>query len=237
MININMINNYGYMINKSSMCPDKLKKIIDDLTVKPMIKSSFAPKNTEPDSFAIYQEGAAKLLLPKYYAIEHLGMPNTIETFINDMDRIKVKFAGKPRDYQIEIIEQCKQSFFEKNNTLKPFGGGIITIPPGKGKTFIALYLLWLLKVKTLIVVHTEFLVGQWRERIHQYIPNAKIGVIQGKKINIENKDIVIGMLQSISGKDYDDDIFEGFPLVIFDEVHHLGAKMFSKALLKIQWN
>lgn len=231
-----MINNYGYMVNKCDLTSEKLAEIKNDLTVKPMIKSSFMPGNKEPDSFAIYQEGATKLLLPKYYAIEKLGMPKQIETHINDMDRINVKFAGKPRDYQMEIINQCKQSFLSNENaSLKAFGGGIITIPPGRGKTFIALYLVWLLKVKTLIVVHTEFLVGQWRERIHQYIPNAKIGVIQGKKINTEGKDIVIGMLQSISGKEYDDDIFEGFPLVIFDEVHHLGAKMFSKALLKIQ--
>lgn len=228
-----MINNYGYMINKSDLNPLLLKQIIDDLTMKPKINSMYNKKK-EQVSFTIFQEGTTKLLLPKYYAIKKLGYPKTINTEIHDIDRINITLDGEPRKYQIEIIEQCKKHFFE-NNKLKSYGGGIITIPPGKGKTFIALYMLWLLKFKTLIIVHTSFLVGQWKERIKQYLPDARIGIIQGKKINIENKDIVIGMLQSISGKNYDDDIFEGFPLVIFDEVHHLGAKMFSQALLKIQ--
>jgi superfamily II DNA or RNA helicase len=223
------------MVNKSDLRPDLLQTIRDELTVKPMIKSSFIKKAVE--AYPVFQEGQTRLLLPKYYALEKLGKPAIIDCSINDADRINLTFRGKPRDYQLEIIDKCSEYLFEEHEKmrLKPYGGGVITIPPGKGKTFIALYLLFICKVKTLIVVHTEFLVGQWMERIKQYIPDARIGVIQGKKIDIDNKDIVIGMLQSISGKDYDDDIFEGFPLVIFDEVHHLGAKMFSKALLKIQ--
>ena len=46
-------------------------------------------------------------------------------------------------------------------------------------------------------------------------------------------EDIVIGMLQSISMKEYDDSVFEEFGFVIYDECHHLGAEVFSKALLK----
>ena len=35
------------------------------------------------------------------------------------------------------------------------------------------------------------------------FLPNAKVGKIQGEIIDIEDKDIVIGMLQSLSMKDY----------------------------------
>jgi superfamily II DNA or RNA helicase len=34
--------------------------------------------------------------------------------------------------------------------------------------------------------------------------------------------------------KDYETDIFKNFDLVIYDECHHLGAKVFSQALLKV---
>ena len=47
----------------------------------------------------------------------------------------------------------------------------------------------------------------------------AKIGIIQQKKIDIDGKDIVIGMLQSIAKDKYDPDIFRDFGLVIFDVV------------------
>ena len=40
---------------------------------------------------------------------------------------------------------------------------------------------------------------NQWAERIAEFLPGARIGRIQGEIIDIEDKDIVLGMLQSIS--------------------------------------
>ena len=57
---------------------------------------------------------------------------------------------------------------------------------------------------KTLVIVHKSFLMKQWEERILQFLPNARIGKIQGEIIDIENKDIVLGMLQSLSVKEYE---------------------------------
>jgi len=42
---------------------------------------------------------------------------------------------------------------------------------------------------------------NQWIERIEQFLPNARVGKIQGEHIDIDNKDIVLGMLQSLSSK------------------------------------
>jgi superfamily II DNA or RNA helicase len=98
--------------------------------------------------------------------------------------------------------------------------------------TTISLYLSSILKKKTLVVVHKSFLLNQWIERIKQFT-NAKIGIIRQKKIDVENKDIVVGMLQSISMKEYDDDLFKQFGCVIFDEAHHCASRIFFKALQK----
>ena len=85
------------------------------------------------------------------------------------------------------------------------------------------------LKLKTLVIVHKTFLQNQWVERISEFT-NCKIGIIRQKKVDIENKDIVIGMLQSVSMIDYDKDIFKDFGLVIFDEVHIiLDLESFAK--------
>ena len=104
-------------------------------------------------------------------------------------------------------------------------------MPCGYGKTVIGLYLCAKLKVKTLVVVHKEFLVNQWKERIKQFLPDAKIGKIQSNKIYIDGYDIVIGMLQSISMIEYNQDIFNDFGFVIYDECHHSGAETFSSFL------
>ena len=67
------------------------------------------------------------------------------------------------------------------------------------------------IRKKTLILVHKEFLLHQWTERIKTFLPDAKIGVIQQKKVEIEGYDIVIGMLQSVAMKDYPPNTFSVF--------------------------
>jgi superfamily II DNA or RNA helicase len=93
------------------------------------------------------------------------------------------------------------------------------------------------LKVKTLILVHKEFLMNQWVERINEYLPAAKVGYIQGKTCDIQRKDIVLAMIQSLSDprkdKDYPANLFESFGLVIADECHHLAARQFCRSLAK----
>ena len=90
------------------------------------------------------------------------------------------------------------------------------------------------LKKKTLVVVHKSFLMNQWLERIQQFLPGARVGRIQGQEIDIENKDIVIGMLQSLSMKEYDDSTFSDFGLTVFDECHHMSAEVFCRCMIKI---
>ena len=102
----------------------------------------------------------------------------------------------------------------------------------GRGKTVMAIYLAHKLKAKTLVVVHKTFLQDQWVERIKQFT-NAKIGIIRQDKVDVEGKDIVIAMIQSLSMRDYDISIFDKFKFVIYDEAHHCASKVFSKALYK----
>jgi superfamily II DNA or RNA helicase len=87
---------------------------------------------------------------------------------------------------------------------------------------------------KTIILVHKEFLMNQWIERIADFLPSARVGKIQANKLEIEGKDIVIGMIQTLFTRDFPANTFDSFGLLIIDEVHHIGSEMFSKTLLKI---
>lgn len=98
--------------------------------------------------------------------------------------------------------------------------------------TVMALKLACDLSVKTLVIVHKTILQDQWIERTKQFT-NARIGIIRQNKIQVKDRDIVIGMMQSISMKEYDPEIFSDFSFVIFDEAHHTPARMFSNALYK----
>jgi superfamily II DNA or RNA helicase len=100
--------------------------------------------------------------------------------------------------------------------------------------TVLSLNIISRLRKKTFIIVHKEFLMNQWIERIQQFLPSARIGKIQGPIIDIDNKDIVIGMLQSLSMKEYPASVFESFGLTIIDEVHHISSEVFSNSLFKL---
>jgi superfamily II DNA or RNA helicase len=84
--------------------------------------------------------------------------------------------------------------------------------------TVCALNIISKINKKTLIVVHKKFLMNQWIDRIKQFLPNARVGIIRQNTVDIENKDIVIGMLQSISMKEYPKETFDSMGLLVIDE-------------------
>jgi superfamily II DNA or RNA helicase len=110
----------------------------------------------------------------------------------------------------------------------------LISLKCGGGKTVLALHILSKLKVKSLVVVHKDFLMTQWLDRIREFLPGARIGKIQQDTVDIENKDIVLAMVQSLSMKEYPPDTFASFGFAIYDECHHLGAEVFHKSMVKV---
>lgn len=220
----------GYTILKKELSLSQINKIKSDLTVKPYVPG--APNSQI--TFPVYRESAQKLYLPYHYGKEILGLPR--EYKISQGDNIDLTFHGELRDYQIPVVD--KYVTVVKNTANIPLGkgiaGGLLELPCAYGKTVLSLNIISRLKKKTLVIVHKEFLMNQWIERIQQFLPNARVGKIQGSVIDIENKDIVLGMLQSISMKEYSGELFESFGFTIIDEVHHISSQTFSNALFKI---
>lgn len=99
--------------------------------------------------------------------------------------------------------------------------------------TAMALWLVSQLKKRTLIIVHKSFLLEQWVERIKQFLPDSSIGIIQQNKCEID-KDIIIGMIQTLVKRDYPEDMFKSIEVTVFDEVHHYAAQGFSNSFFKI---
>jgi len=226
----------GYSLYKNELREEEIKKIKKDLTVKPFTMSIVV--GNIPTTFSIYRESKTKIYIPKFYGISNFGIYK--ENKLNDGLDIEVEFKGSLRDIQIEVIN----SYFKHIETFQQqhsvnFGGGLIELQTGQGKTVIGLNIVSRLKKKTLIIVHKQFLADQWIERIQEFLPDAKVGKIQGSVVDIQDKDIVIGMLQSLSMKNYADtpeteNIFTDFGLLIVDEVHHISSEVFSQALFKI---
>lgn len=222
----NYIGQKGYTIYKDEISGDIAKFIETELTVKPFVPKAMTMQKTP--SFTIYRESSTRYYLPKFFGLDNF---NIIESKLPKGKEINLNFNGKLRDYQTRIVSKYMDYVKTKYSD---FGGGCLEIDTGMGKTVMAIDIISKMSLKTIILVHKEFLMNQWIERISEFMPEAKVGKLQGKIIDIDNKDIVIAMIQSLSMKEYDIAIFKDFGFMIIDEVHHMGAEVFSNSLCKV---
>jgi len=220
----------GYSIPKRSLPAGMEKAIKKELTITPFSMTTVINKFVRNETtFPVYRETADVLYVPMYYGISKFGIPSDIRIPIGE--DICVSFNGALRDYQEPVIQKTIQYF---QDTPNPISSGLLELPCAWGKTGGALYMVSRLAKKTLVIVHKSFLMNQWIERIAQFLPTARVGRIQGTVIDIEDKDIVLCMLQSLSMKEYSSDMFSGFGFTIIDEVHHISSQTFSCALFKV---
>jgi len=181
-----------------------------------------------------------------FYVSKHLPIPGTDEFTLHirgAVCQIPAQTGIIPKSYieyvqenpltydiRVEKMEEDEYFGFEINGNHR-FVLGDFTVTHN---TVMALKIISLLKKKTLIVVHKEFLMNQWIERAEEFIPSAKIGKIQGPIFDVEGKDIVIGMLQTLYDREFPESAFDSFGLTIVDEVHRIGSEQFSKTLLRV---
>jgi len=217
------ISNKGFVLPMSILDDKMVNKIKTELEVSPDINFG----NFIPESFKVYSSNTANFYVPIYYGIT-LGFEYT--TKFEKYDSVSFEDCIILRDEQTPCFDKCIE---EKG---KDFGGGIINVTTAFGKTVLGIKLASEFKCKTLIIVNKLELVEQWKKEIKKFAPEATIGIIQGKHFDIENKDIVIGMLQSITIKNsLKSKDFVSFGMCIIDEVQNIPTKIFSKITKKIR--
>ena len=223
------LGNKGYTLYKICLTPIIIDFIKNELTVKPFTQNSY----TEAKSFPVYQESEKKIYVPRCWGINMFGYPKLLK--ITFGEPINLLFTGQLRDYQTKVLNEYLKAidFGTPDNINKGNGTALIELWTGAGKTVLGLKVIEVLKKKTIIFVHKTFLKNQWIERIEEYLPGARIGTIQGQTIDIENKDIVIAMIQSVSMKDYHESLFDSFGLSLYDECHHMSSEVFCNCLKK----
>ena len=228
----NSIGFLGYSINKNNnkVSNEELILLKKELTVKPIENPNYCNpyENSSFVIFRINKNNKDEYYLPRYYGITKFN--NQINKFDNSdkIEKINVTFNGTLRELQINTINATL-------TTYSTYGGGLISLDTGLGKTVVALNLISVVGLKTLIIVHAQFLLEQWIERIKTFLPDARIGVIQQDKCECIDKDIVIGMIQSITKRTYPKEYMKSFGQMIIDEAHHIGSKTFSSIFFKVQ--
>jgi superfamily II DNA or RNA helicase len=101
---------------------------------------------------------------------------------------------------------------------------GVIELPTGAGKTYIALKAVERLNVSTLVVVPTLDLVDQWRRQLEAFF-HVEAGVVGGGEV----------VVKPLTVSTYDSAYLRGeqlgnrFLFMVFDEVHHLPAPSYMQ--------
>jgi predicted helicase len=161
------LNNYGFCIKKKKYDKSLIKQIKNYFTVKKEIGDRFIKIIKYP----LYYEIDKFLVIPKFFSIKHIDIDeiqiddikyNKIQFITKKLnyqyDTVKFNFKGKMRDYQQECIDFVRNLF---NNNEKTPKGGLLKFSCGMGKTLMAIYLSYILGVKTLIIVHLGDLLDQ----------------------------------------------------------------------------
>ena len=216
----------GYAIKKTFLNEQQTRQLRTDLTMKPKVMDKF--QNITP-SFPIYYESKTRFYVPRQWGKKQFGEPEAdiVSDGLPLPDTIQFRTTFPPHAFQQEIIH----TFLEKG------ANGLICVPCGYGKTFMALHLAIQLKRRFLIVVDKEFLMNQWKAEIENFIDGARVGILQANKAQMEadKYDVTICMIQTICRREFPDGFFDQYGFTIFDECHHLGASYFCQALKKIQ--
>lgn len=214
----------GYAIRKDRLTIQELQKVRTELTVAPKAMKKGAPTGKP---FAVYYESALRFYVPRFWARAAFGQEEAVTVPEGEPLPSSLVFKGKPFDYQEAII----QKFVDAD------ANGLICVPCGKGKTFMALCIAARLGKRFLVVVDKEFLLNQWKGEMEAFFPGLRIGILQGSRAETDpaDYDVTICMIQSLVQKTYPDSTFKTYGFTIWDECHHLGAANFSQALLKIQ--
>ena len=211
-----MLTLHGYQLPKDSR-ELALKKA---LTVRPF---SFVNPMAQP-KYPVYHETKTHLYVPKHFGIERFGIPPSTRD-VASTPETHWEFTGSLRPVQLPVV----------NSFLLPEPhDGIISLHTGGGKTVCAIYIASRLRLPTLVVVHNTFLRDQWIDRVKGFLPNARIGRVQADVCDVADKDIVIVMLQTLSMKELNVDLFKPIGLVIVDECHHIASEVFVQALPKV---
>jgi superfamily II DNA or RNA helicase len=236
--------NNWYRVKKSDIPAEILLIHKNNLTIRSFVADYITDKELPPR--ICYEEDGEDFCVPYYYGICNFGSDFLDLRHVGNIDKTRmVQFEGKLDEKvlnQVSASEAILKSLLHTTHST-----ALLALPPGTGKTTTALQI-WTEVCKyengvcpVLCLVHMDHLIDQWIERIKQFVPEARIGMMRGKIMDYENKDIVLCTVQSLITyvKDkndgilkprYSQELLKRFSMLIIDEAHHISASKFCKS-------
>lgn len=229
----------GAYIKYDDIPPAKMKKLRNRFTI-----TIPSPIGGLPTFIRQHKSSRGKikyLRIPRFGVKEIKGAKITNKiTYAGDIIP-RLRWKGKLNKNQTIITKHILSGVYSDKSIKRAQAGLILKLAAGLGKTFVAMGLISHFCRKTLIVVHTEGILLQWKKLLDQWMPDASVGFYYGKKKM--DGDIVIGLIQSLTKKQlYQEggfiapaDFFKRFDFLIVDECHLMMSQERSQLFWRAQ--
>ncbi len=191
--------------------------------VREALTLALPPKQPQqpPPKYPIYTTRAHSVQLPRLYGRAVFGDDaRAHDLTAAGADMVGTRFEGALRPLQRTAVDATLGS-------VRRCGGGILNAACGAGKTAMAIWMACALGRRTVVLLHKSSLLDQWKERIHQFAPDATVGVVQQAACD-DRCDFVLVMLQTVLARQLR---FPDVGTLVVDECHHICAKTFSRSL------
>lgn len=204
------------------------------------------PTYGKPRVISLAQEDDNYIMLPRGCFDDFLQLAENQGCSIQVSDKtvlgrqIDVKFNG----------ELCPEQQ-EATNALTEYDNGVLAATTAFGKTVTAAAIIAERKVNTLILVHTQALLEQWKRSLSEFLIINEILPEQPKKRGRKKQQSVIGQLggskntvggiidiavmQSLYNDGEVNRVVENYGMVIVDECHHVSAVSFETVLKEVR--
>lgn len=233
-----IVNNW-YRVKKSDIPAEILQIHKNNLTIRSTVLNFVTNEPEHPNLCYEDDEESDEFRVPFYYGMKSFGTDFVDERNVGLLNSDHVlSFKGTLDETNMKQVS-ATNAILQSMDTI--YGTGLLALDPGMGKTVAACYI-WVEMCKRqgaiiplLVLVHKEHLITQWIERLQKYVSDVKIGKMQGKIMEYEDRDVVLCTIQSLitSVKDdkgnlqprYAQDVMKRFGFLIIDEAHR---KFFS---------
>ena len=173
---------------------------------------------------------------------QHIGLPrgslaDALELLRHHSVKATIRderYSGAPID--VEFRGTLRKHQAEAAQAVIVHDDGVVCAPTAFGKTVLAAWLIAQRNVPTLVLVHRQQLLDQWRERLAMFLelPIEQIGQIGGGKTKRTGK-IDVAVIQSLYQEQAVKDFVEEYGHIVVDECHHLSAFTFEKVMREVK--
>lgn len=202
---------------------ETLLKIKQDLTVpnkdyENALRYSKYGRVNLPKYIYLYKCSKSDLIVPRGYGI------NKAKKYLDETLETRV-------DYPKPLIQLRELQSIAEKNYLRNTDNGLIILNTGIGKSILGLHIAYMLRQKTLVIVHKNDLIVGWQKDSKVIFGDKyKTGLIKAKKFEI-GEQITLATIQTLNRLDKEtlNTLYDTFGCIIVDECL-VGSTLVVKA-------